>query len=261
MGVVYVYRRLFGQVVKRSVLAEMTLQNILYGRRNKEILLTQAERFPLRVIVLRVQNLADDLSHCLPFECAHIVALIEGCHIYSRGLRAPEAQHVDAFSVRSCHHEVIRHGAYRREIFKLDIVMLTVPRFLNSAAEVYIDRRGLTLYKPNAAAGKPEIGHFGLPAVNKFLTEDTEFILYAVAHGRISAGGKTVKEAGGKPAQSAVAESCIRLKLVKILKLYAVFGKCLAEHLVCAEVVKIVFKRTSHEEFHREVVHHLAFLF
>ncbi len=56
MRVVYLNRRLFGQIFNRAVMVKMMLYYILNGRGNKEILLTQTQTFSLRVIVGGVEH-------------------------------------------------------------------------------------------------------------------------------------------------------------------------------------------------------------
>ena len=115
--------------------------------------------------------------------------------------------------------------------------------------------------KPNLSAGKPEIGKLRLPAVNKLLLENTCFIEDRVASCRISLRCKTVKIASGKSAESAVAETCVRLTFIYIVELYAVIAQNAFKNLRKIEVVKIVFKRTTHEEFHAEIINSFCALF
>ena len=70
--------------------------------------------------------------------------------------------------------------------------------------------------QPDFAAGKPEIGHFGLPAVHQLLLEDAGFIKNGIAHGRITLRGKAVQIAGGKPAEAAVAEARVGFTVIKL---------------------------------------------
>ena len=55
----------------------MTPYDILNRSRNKEILLTKTKAFSLRMIVGRVENLANNLRHSLLLNCSYIVSLIE----------------------------------------------------------------------------------------------------------------------------------------------------------------------------------------
>ena len=48
-------------------------------------------------------------------------------------------------------------------------MVIAVPAFLNMAFKLNLNASFFTGNKPNIAAGKPEIGQLGLPAVNKLL--------------------------------------------------------------------------------------------
>ena len=65
---------------------------------------------------------------------------------------------------------------------------------------------------------------------------------------------KSVKVAGGKPAETTVAETCVRLAVIELFKLDA---KSLESgfHCFCqVEIVEVVLEGTSHEKFHAKIV-------
>ena len=68
------------------------------------------------------------------------------------------------------------------------MVVISVPPFVYLAVEINIDCRRRALLKPYSAAGKPKIGHFGLPAVNQLLAENAKLVAYTIAHCGVTAG-------------------------------------------------------------------------
>ena len=95
-------------------------------------------------------------------------------------------------------------------------MVLIVPAFLNGSAEAYLNGFLIPSCQPYLAAGKPEVGKLGLPAVNKLLFENTAFVHNRVAHADIALRGKAVKIAGGKTAETAVSETGVRFAVIKL---------------------------------------------
>ena len=125
------------------------------------------------------------------------------------------------------------------------------------AFEADIDALLLARDEPNFAAGKPEIGHLGLPAVNKLLLEDSVFIENGVAHSEISVGCKRIEIARRETAETAVAETRIRLALIELVELYAEILERLLHDGDEIEVIERVLERAPHEELHAHIVHAL----
>ena len=109
--------------------------------------------------------------------------------------------------------------------------------------------------KPDAPAGKPVIGLFGLPALAKLLAENAVFIAYGIPSGRLADGGKPVKKACRKPPQTAVAKTGIRFLFVYFFGRNAKGGKGGFKIILNAEVIEVVAKRTPHKELHGKVIY------
>ena len=110
------------------------------------------------------------------------------------------------------------------------------------------------LLEPDLAAGQPEVGQLRLPAVHQLLAEDTVFIAQGVADRRIALRGQTVEEARGQTAQTAVAETGVRLLLIEIVQLDAHLRESLAEIGFQPEVEQVIFERTAHQKLHAEII-------
>ena len=125
-----------------------------------------------------------------------------------------------------------------------------MPGFLDFSAEGYLNSLFRLFGKPNLSAGKPIIGLFGLPALAKHLAENAVFVTDGIAHGGLADGGKSVKEAGGKPPQASVAKTCVRLLLVDFFRGNSQGGKRRFKSVLYAEIVKVVAQGTSHQKLH-----------
>ena len=206
MGVVYVDGHLFGQVVEGAVLPQVAAEDILHRGRNQEVLLTQPQALALHVVVLGVEDLADDLGHGVLLHSLDVFALVEEVHVDAVGLvGAPEAQQVDGPAVLARDQHVVGHRPHHRAVGLLDMVVGPVPPFLDMPVKLHVHGRVVPRLQPDAAAGQPELGHLGLPTLHQLLAEDAVVVLDAVAHGRVTAGRQAVQEAGGQAAQAAVA--------------------------------------------------------
>ena len=105
-----------------------------------------------------------------------------------------------------------------------------MPLLFHVAVEVHLNGAfGSTFCIQTRAARQPEVRQLRLPTLNELLAENTVFIAQGIAHGRVALGGQAVKEAGGKAAEAAVAQAGVRLLFVKVIELYAHFGKRFAD--------------------------------
>ena len=68
----------------------MAVKNILNRGGNQEILLAQAQRFTLYMVIFGVQHLRNSLCHSALFKRPYVVALIKGGHIEILTLCAPK---------------------------------------------------------------------------------------------------------------------------------------------------------------------------
>src|SRR5437660_9546638 len=90
-------------------------------------------------------------------------------------------------------------------------------------ADAIRDFRPLEL--PGVAEGEPIFRHFLLPAVDDYLLEQAEIVADAVAVSRNLQRRHAVHEAGGEPAEAAIAERGIRLFRNDLVEIDAELGK------------------------------------
>ena len=98
-------------------------------------------------------------------------------------------------------------------------VVVLLPLLVNLAVKMNLYSLIGYGYEPRSAAGQPVIGKLCLPAVYDFLLEDTIFVEDRVACCGECAGCKSVKVAGGKSADAAVAEACVRLAIIYLFNI------------------------------------------
>ena len=72
---------------------------------------------------------------------------------------------------------------------------------------------------------------------------------------------KSVKIAGGKSAETSVAETCVGLAVIKLFELYAEGRKRFLCGVGHVEIIECIFKASAHEKFHAEIINLLLTLF
>jgi hypothetical protein len=98
------------------------------------------------------------------------------------------------------------------------------------------------------------VGHLDLMAVYDPLREHPVFVADAVAESGQAESRHRIEEAGGKPAEAAVAERRLRFAGRGFLEIEAGAGKSLAELVIVAQRQQAVGKGSSQEKLDREVI-------
>ena len=137
MGVVDLDDMLFMEIVEGAILGPVLADNGLDRGGYKEILLLQAQGFPLVVVVVGVEDLSDDLRHGLLLHSLEILAPgVEG-HIHrDRTLGVPQAQGVGMPGLVAGDLHVPgngQHGGIAHMLRVVDAVF--IPSVLNLSAE------------------------------------------------------------------------------------------------------------------------------
>ncbi len=137
-------------------------------------------------------------------------------------------------------------------------MVLVVPEFLDMSVKADLYAFFRHRLHPDFPTRKPEIGQLRLPAVHQLLAEDAVLIAQGIPRGGVALCGQGVQEAGGKPAQPAVAQPGVRFLLVKTVQLQPQLAQRFAEVPLDPEVEQIVFQRTAQQEFHTKIVNLLG---
>ena len=218
VGVVDVDGNLFVQVFQCAVYVHVVVYDITDGCGAQEILLAQTQGLALQVVVVRVQHLGDRICHGVPGQCLFIVALVEFLHVKAGCLCLPQTQGRNAGAAIAGDIHIIRDGDNSVVVDMGDVVVRILPVFLDIALEVYFDRLVRLRIQPDAAARQPVVRFLGLPAVLQDLLEDTVLIADGVTGCRDLLGCHSVQIAGSQTAQTAVAQTCVRLALKDVVQ-------------------------------------------
>ena len=142
-----------------------------------------------------------------------------------------------------------------------DLKAAVIDPLAHLAAEFDLDRVVLAGAEPYVAHLQPVVGELHLPAVDNLLTEDAELIANGIARHVISQTSCRVHIAGGQPAETAVAETGVRLQRIDIVNIEARLFQALSALVFNAEIEEVVAKARADKEFHRHIVDFLLLLF
>ena len=129
-------------------------------------------------------------------------------------------------------------------------------------AAAHLDFKGIfgPLQRPGIAEPQPLVGGLDLPSVANLLIEDAVFVADAVADGRNIQRGQGIHEAGGQPAQSAIAQARLFFLFNQAFEIDAQLAHRLFGFVVDSEVDEIVGEVRPGEKFGREVADHAHIL-
>ena len=255
VGVVELHREVLVEVVQVRVLDQVQADHVLQGAGDEEILLPQAQRLALELLVVGIENLGDVLGLDLLRHRAEVVAHVEVGEIEAlRRLGAPQPQGVDRVHPVAGNRRVVGdapdHHA-RRPLHPVAAGLVVPPP--GAAAEADLHRQVRLLELPGVAGLQPAVAHLPLPAVVDGLVEHAELVADAVTDGRDFQGGERVQVAGGQPTETAVAEPRFLLMVDDLLQVEPCFLGRAGELVPQAEAEQVVLQLRPHEEFGREV--------
>ena len=256
MGIVDMEHMLVCKVLERAVLCLVLRADVLQRCRNEEVLLLEAERLTLAVIILRIKDHRNGLGHCVLFDRLEVLARGEQLHVErDRALCLPQTQTRDIVRVVAGDRHIIRHGEDRGIVVIIhDQLAVLVEMGVDGAADLdlagLVHRRNL----PYIAGGEPGVRQLDLLAVLDLLLEDAVLVADGIAGAAHARGGHAVHVARRQTAQTAVAEARVSLLLedVRHLKTH-VFERC-GQRVEHAEVVGIVAQAAAYEELHAQVM-------
>ena len=233
----------------------MLLDDVADGSGGQEVLLAQTQNLALYVVVVGVQDLADQLGGGVLGDGAAVIARVEAAHIKVRGLGLPQAQLGHAVSIVALHVHIAGHGQNAVVVHVLHVVEVAVPGLLDLAVKANFHGLVGVALQPDLAAGQPVVGPLLLPAVHDLLLEDAVLVQNAVTGAGNAGGGHAVQIAGGQAAQAAVAQAGVRLFLIDGLQLDVGLGQRLLGHFVQAQAEQAGFQAAAHQKLHAQVVH------
>mmetsp|Transcript_6587 Transcript_6587/g.16993 ORF Transcript_6587/g.16993 Transcript_6587/m.16993 type:complete len:433 (-) Transcript_6587:446-1744(-) len=249
--------------VEAVVLLLVPPHDVLERRGDHEVLLLEAELLPFKGLVIWVQHRGDGLGLLLLDDGGDVVARVEGLQVELLArLGRPEAQVDGARGLEARDRVVVGHGSHLLPRVPHKVLPALVTFLVDRHVPVELHWVGHMgpLDLPRVSEGEPVVRLLLLEAVRDHLAEHAVLVADAVAPGGQVEGGHGVEKAGGEPAQAAVTQRRVALRLLHLLQLVAeaVQGLLVRHHH--AQVVKGVQKRAAHQKLHGEVVHPLRIL-
>ena len=130
--------------------------------------------------------------------------------------------------------------------------VLAYPGF-DLAPEFDLDREIRALHAPGIPVLEPMVRFFDLASLVYLLLEHSVAVAYAVAVAGQVQGCQAVQEAGGQPAEAAVAQPRVRFLILDPVIVESQLVQDLADSVHAAEVHEVVAEGPAHQEFGRKV--------
>ena len=234
----------------------MLAHHVLGGGGDEEVLLLEAQGLALDVVVRGIEHLGDDLGHGALLHALHIVALGEEVHVQRVGaLGVPEAEGVDLLAAVAGDEHIPGDGDDGVIAGMLGVVTAeAVPVGGDLAAKAHLHRVLVAGDQPALGSDPPVVGHLGLLAVLEALAEDAQLIADGVARGLQAQSGHGVHVAGGETAQTAVAQTRVRLLLENVGGVAPQILQRADDLLGNAQVEGILHEAAAHQELHGHIV-------
>ena len=167
--------------------------------------------------------------------------------------RSPQPQRVDRPAAVADDRAVVGHAEQVRGMAGNGAQHAILQ--LKRAADRHLDRFPRPDHFPGIGLRQPVVRVFDLEAVLDRLAEDAVLVAQAVAHRRDLQRGQRLDEAGRQPAQAAVAQAGVRLRLDDFLPILPrVRLQVVADELLDPQVDDVVDQRAADQELHRQVV-------
>ncbi len=262
MRVVELDRRPQRQEMEVAIGAQVTRHEVLQRRGHKQIFLPQPQLPAGWRVVARIKDLRDRFRARLLDQRADVIAAIE--HIEPQRVgraRGPQTQRIDVAATPTDDRCVVSDrldGLVRPPDIARD-TMRVADGFDPSAEVNVVDDLG-PRELPGIAERQPVLRIFLLPAVLDDLAKQSVIVADAVAVGRDAETRHALHEAGGKPAESAVAERRIGFGGSQPIGIDAEVAERGACDFGETEVAQDVGQQPADEKFEGEIVDSLAAL-
>ena len=256
MRVVQLHRGLGGEATQLAFGIEVPFHEILQRRRDEKVFLPQPQFAAGRALVVGIEEFADRLGARLFGHRAEIVAGVEDVDPQWVGrARRPQPQCVDVLAAPADDRCVIGDGLHGLAGMPDGaLAALGVGDAFDMAAEIdLVDHLG-PLQFPGVAEAQPFVGIFLLPALQDDLPEQPEIVADAVADRRNPQRRHAFHEAGGQPAETAIAERGVGFAFPEVVEPDAEVAKRRVEHRQQAHIVERVGEQPADQEFERQVI-------
>ncbi len=253
VGVVELDRDLVGQRLPVVAAAAEPRDDIGQRAGDQEILLDEPQAFAAGRRVVGVEDPRERLGRDLLVDGVEEVAAAELQEVeVLMCRRAPEPQRVDGPAAVADDRPVVRRADQGRR----HVPDHFEPAVLQLEGAVQANLHGLSRPHdlPGVGTSEPVVGVLDLPAAGDLLAEDAVLVPQAVADRGDLERRHRVEEAGGEPAQAAVAQSGVGLRLDELRPVELLSLHRLPHDRLDPEVEDVVGQRPADQELHREVV-------
>jgi hypothetical protein len=257
--VVHLDRRLLRQRREVGVEAAEAAHQVAQRAGDQEIFLQEAQALAHAGGIVGIEHAGQRFGGQRLGHRADELAMAEllEVEIVGRG-RRPQPQRVDVVPAIAHDRPVERDADQGRGLAR-DGAQPAAAQ-LERAVEVDLDRLVESRHLPRIRALQPVVGLLALPAIGQRLPEDAVLVAQPVAHRRQLAGGQGIEEAGGEPAEPAIAEPGVGLLVEQPDPVEIVAPHRLLDHRIEQQVVDVVGQRPADQELHRQVVDPLRVL-
>ena len=259
VGVVYLDGVVLGEALYIAPLAHVLAHDVLRRGGDEEVLLLEAQSLALNMLIRGVEHLGDDLGHGALLHALDILALGEEVHVQRVGAFCiPQAQVVYLLAAVARDEHVARHGDDGGVAGVLGgVVAEVIPMRGDLPAEADLNGVLIARHQPALRGDAPVVGDLCLLSVGELLLEYAQLIADGVPRGLQPQRGHTVHIARGEAAQTAVAETGVRLGLKYVGRIAPHILQRAGDGLGNAEVEGVLHKTAPHEELHGHIVHFL----
>jgi hypothetical protein len=215
-----------------------------------------AELLALVGRVVRIEHAADGLGADRLLRRRNVVAMVEAAEVeHLDRLGGPKAEGVDVATLPARDRGVV--GDRLDGLVGVPVgASLAVEGDVTAELDLVGDLEPLEL--PDVAGNEPVLGLLDLPAVVEALAEKAVLVADAVAVGGNAEGRHRIHEAGGEPAEAAVAEGGVAFLAQHGVVVEAEAAERGAHRAEQAEVRHRVVQQAADQEFHRQIVDPLA---
>ena len=208
------------------------------------------------MVILGVEHLTDGVRHGPLLRRLQVLPLTEQLHVDGLGAAGlPQPQGVDVVGVVAGDLHVAGHGHDAGVVLVDDHQVAVVPAGADFAAEVYLLGLLQLGQQPRIAQLHPVVRQLHLLALHDLLLEDAQLVADGIAGGGDIQRGHAVQIAGGQTAQTAVAQTGVRLDLEDVGGLEAQLVNGGDQHIQQLQIVGVLHEAAPHQELHGQVVY------
>ena len=261
MGIVHLEGVLLIELADIGVFSLVTGDRLLHAGGDEEILLLQTQLFAGVMVVIRIQHLYQVAGKVFLLHGFLIIALIEGIELeVIDRFRIPHAQGIYQIVVVADDRNVVGYGTHAAIAVLHEVVAAGLLIIIHAHVSAEFDLVGQlrAAQLKRIAVLEPVVRYLDLIAVLDFLLEHSVAVTDSTAISHVAQCRERIQEAGGQTAQTAVAQRCIGLLILKHVQVHAHLAQGFLYLPVSAQINEVVAQCASHQEFHGHIIDHFG---